>query len=136
VVCLGQQGGLLAWRGEPTDSIMAEVDELSVDQRDPNVTQGLDDARGNVAFGQGRLSEAREAWHRVAEEGPWNVPTCLPMAATAALWSRDAGAAIADLQGLDAIPPHGRLVDARREVILAGIAGLGGRVDASAARDR
>jgi hypothetical protein len=123
---LGQLASLLAWRGESTEAVIAELDRIAVGETDPNVTQGVEDTRACVAFAEGKLVEAREGWHTTARDGPWNIPTCIPMSAVAAIWRRDAASAAADLLILDEAVVHGTLAEARRSAAKAGIAGLGG----------
>lgn len=111
--------------GDPIDDLVADVERLLGGATDPYRIASLDWPKGQVAFSEGRLSEARERWLRAIELVAWHEDLHYP--ARAALWDRDADAVPADLALLDASGVHGPALEADRTTIRAGVAALEGR---------
>jgi tetratricopeptide (TPR) repeat protein len=94
---------------------------------DPTLLMTLYSAAAFEAFAEGRLTEAREAWGRVAETSLANLPDAMGGRARAALWLSDLAEARADLAALDDSGVHGPALETGRSTIRAGIAALEGR---------
>jgi tetratricopeptide (TPR) repeat protein len=124
---LGVSIAIRALRGEPVAGLLADLTGLVGASTDPTPLSSLEATKALEAFATGRLADARVAWLRVAELSANNLPVSLARAARSALWLRDAAAARADLDALDASGVHGRAVEADRATIRAGIASLDGR---------
>ena len=116
-----------AMRSEPTTELIAEITRLAPAGSEPAILSSGEAAKGDEAFGSGRLAAARQAWHRVAELSPMNATDSMARGARAALWMRDASAAQADLDGITAAEVHGAVVDADKLTVRAGLAALEGR---------
>ncbi len=114
-------------RGEPADAVTKEMAALVGAGTDPNLLGALAMANAAYAFGDGRLTDAREAWQRTAELLTEYRPVSLTRSARAALWLGDATAARTDLAGVDASGLHGPAIEADRVTLRAGIAALEGR---------
>jgi class 3 adenylate cyclase/tetratricopeptide (TPR) repeat protein len=131
---LAHKGGLLrqaiavrAGRGEAVEDALTEIEEIDVDQADPQQAVDLLQARAAVAFAAGNLEAARAAWKPigdlVASARSWS----LASAARAALWAGDAAGAREDLAELDVSGVHGPAAEIQRTGIRAGLAALEGR---------
>ncbi len=116
-----------AMRGESTRDLIAEIERLVGADTDPALVASAQTAIGDEAFGSGRLADARQAWHRVAELSPMNLPDAFGRSAHAALWLGDASAARADLELIAGAAVHGPVIDADVLGIRAGLAALEGR---------
>jgi class 3 adenylate cyclase/tetratricopeptide (TPR) repeat protein len=117
----------LAVRGKPVDDALDEIRRLVAGSDDSQLHANVAVAEGFAAFTAGDLDAARAAWHEATALSAANMPTFTARAARAALWSRDASAAGADLQTLAMSGFHGPAVEADRVTIRAGIAALEGR---------
>ncbi len=115
-----------ALRGESVSEGMVELEQLTSDETEPDLIVQLLWARANVALRDGQLSDAASAWRRAASLSASQAPAALYEAARSALWARDIAAAREDLAALDATGFHGRVVEARRTTIRAGLAALEG----------
>jgi tetratricopeptide (TPR) repeat protein len=113
-----------ALRGEQVSEGMAELERLTSDITDPDLLLQLVWARATVALVAGLLAEARSAWRRAASLSASQAPVALYEAGRSALWARDTVAAREDLAALDATGFHGRVVEARRTTLRAGLAAL------------
>jgi tetratricopeptide (TPR) repeat protein len=116
-----------AARGESIDDSLNEVMRLGASI--PGEAWHLVhlDPEANRALAEGRLADARRAWHRMAELDLSQANEFLYRAAVPALWTADTAAASGDLAELDATGVHGRVAAARRLSLQAGLAALGGR---------
>ena len=119
--------GFRAQRGEPVDEPMAELEQLVGDATDIFLISSLLDARAYVAFAEGRLAEAHDAWRRWADM--MAVPAILTWAIRAATWNRDLDAVQEDFAALEASGHHGPVAEADRRTIRAAIAAMDGRTD-------
>ena len=117
-----------AFRGEPLTEELAELERLVGEAPDPFAEVSLQDARGHKALAEGRLTDARSAWHRMIELDPGAGPSYYYQTARAALWGRDSDGARSDLAKLDATGVHGRVIETRRLTIRAGLAALDGQI--------
>ena len=113
--------------GEPTGGVIEEIATLAGSSTDPNVLGSAAMAAAFAAFGEGRLGEAAEAWHRTGDLLTEYRPVSLARSARAALWLGDAAAARTDLAVVDASGLHGPALEADRLTLRAGIAALEGR---------
>jgi class 3 adenylate cyclase/tetratricopeptide (TPR) repeat protein len=125
-----------AFRGEPLIEELAELERLVAEAPDPIAEINLQDARGHKALADGRLADARSAWHRMIELDRGAGPSYHYNTARAALWGADAGGARSDLAAIDATGVHGRVVETRRITIRAGLAALDGLAAESVASYR
>jgi class 3 adenylate cyclase/tetratricopeptide (TPR) repeat protein len=116
-----------AFRGEPLTEELAELARLVADAPEPIAAISLEDVLGHKALAEGRLADARAAWHRMIEKDPGAGPAYYYQTARAALWGRDLDGASTDLARLDETGVHGRVVETRRLTIRAGLAALDGR---------
>jgi class 3 adenylate cyclase/tetratricopeptide (TPR) repeat protein len=116
-----------ACRGESVANGVAELERETAGETEPGLLASVLDTKANAALAGGRLGDARAAWLRMAELITSLAPSCLYQAARPALWGRDLEAVRADLAALDASGVHGRVVEARRATLRAGLAGLGGQ---------
>ncbi|MEO6059299.1 MAG: adenylate/guanylate cyclase domain-containing protein [Candidatus Limnocylindria bacterium] len=115
-----------ACRGESVAEGLAELERATVGETDSGPMVSLLDPRANAALADGRLRDARAAWLHIPELVASLAPISLYQAARAALWDRDLEAVRADLAALDATGVHGRVVEARRATLRAGLAALEG----------
>jgi class 3 adenylate cyclase/tetratricopeptide (TPR) repeat protein len=136
IFAVGNARYLAAWRGEASASIIAEYEALREQSFDASVSQQISDTDAGTALADGRLDEARATWREASRTNPLNAPQGLALAGLASIWAGDPAGARADLAALDATSAHGGLTDARRLAIRAGIDGLEGRIDESAAEYR
>ncbi len=125
---LGIRAWIGSWRGEAVADAFAEVDRLSADFADPGLTSGLHELRADVALSAGRLEEAGVEGLEASRYLPV-APYAFRIAGRAALWRRDAGAAQVALDGIDGYRLPGRVIDATRANLRAGLAALEGRRD-------
>ena len=125
-----------AFRGEPLIEELAELERLVAEAPDPIAEINLQDARGHKALADGRLADARSAWHRMIELDRGAGPSYHYNTARAALWGADADGARSDLAAIDATGVHGRVVETRRLTIRAGLAALDGLTAESVASYR
>ena len=116
-----------AWRGDPTEELLLEVERLAGDTSDRQVLVSVDDARAAGTMSAGALSEAAAAYRRAAAWDTGSTPDVLALAARLSLRDGDAAAAASDLAALEATGARGPAIDARRVSIQAGLAALGGR---------
>ena len=118
-----------AYRGQPVTEVVDEIRRLVGDSSELSPLGQLYDASGNAAFAAGRLADAASDMRRAAEVMAGVAGTGERMtAARAALWQRDAGGAVAELEAIDRAGFHAPAVEARRMTIRAGLAALDGRV--------
>jgi class 3 adenylate cyclase/tetratricopeptide (TPR) repeat protein len=114
-------------RGEPIDAGLAELESLGAHfADDPRWHAPLDDAIGNAALAQGRLDAARAAWLELADLDHDQIPEFRYRTSRPALWNHDAAAMRQDLAAIEATGIHGRVMDARRTTMQAGIAAVEG----------
>jgi hypothetical protein len=106
---------------------MAEVTQLTESSSDPSIMAVRQMAVSSEAFGGGRLAEARAAWHGARNVSTEYQPVFLARSARAAIWLKDAPAALADLAILEDSGGHGPAVEADRTTIRGGLAALDGR---------
>jgi class 3 adenylate cyclase/tetratricopeptide (TPR) repeat protein len=116
-----------AWRGDPVDELLDEVERLAGDTPDRQVLSGAAEARADRTLARGELNEAAAAYRRAAALHTGNAPGCHVLAARASLRAGDPAAAASDLAALEAIGVRGPAIDARRSSIRAGLAALEGR---------
>jgi class 3 adenylate cyclase/tetratricopeptide (TPR) repeat protein len=116
-----------ACRGESVADGMAELERTMEGESSLDLLAGVDDLRANLALAEGRLGDARAAWLRMVELIASLAPSDLYQAARPALWERDLASVRGDLAAIDATGVHGRVVEARRATLRAGIAALDGR---------
>jgi len=116
-----------ACRGESVAEGIAELELLGAGIRDSRWRISILDVEGNARLADGSLEASRRAWHELARLEPDQAPEFRYRAARPALWSRDRGAAHADLAALDATGVHGRVVEIRRLTIRAGLAAVDGQ---------
>jgi class 3 adenylate cyclase/tetratricopeptide (TPR) repeat protein len=112
--------------GEPIDDGLAEMDRLVESHGDPNLVFPTLDTRANAALAAGRLAEARANWHQLGHASS-HAPSAFYQAARPALWASDVAAYREDAAAVDATGFHGRVVEARRATLSAGLAALEGR---------
>jgi class 3 adenylate cyclase/tetratricopeptide (TPR) repeat protein len=126
VVMLGTVVAIRSMRGDSAD-LLAQMQADVGASTDPTLLMTLYSAAAFEAFAEGRLTEAREAWGRVAETSLANLPDAMGGRARAALWLSDLAEARADLAALDDSGVHGPALETGRSTIRAGIAALEGR---------
>jgi len=119
------------YRGLPIDDAHAEAERLLEGVTDTIRLSTLADIRGYVAFGNGRLLEAHDAWVRWGDL--IKTDALLPWAIRPAIWARDLALVREDLARYDASAEHGPLVEAHKTTIRAAIAAVEGR-DSDASR--
>ncbi len=124
---LGRVAGFRAWRGDPVDALLEEMQGLVGATPDPNHAQMLTVVRAIRAFAQGEFEETRAMFRQLALIDAGNANGYLVLAARAALLDRDAASAAADLESLKPTGVHGIWADARGTSIRAGLAALDGR---------
>lgn len=122
-----------ACRGEPIAKELAELKRLVTAHGDPEPATAVADTEANEAFAMGRLHEAAEHWRRSVVGNTSYVPLAHYQAARAALWSGNLGQVVSDLAAIDESGIHGRVVEARRTTLRAGIAAFEGRENESIA---
>jgi tetratricopeptide (TPR) repeat protein len=116
---------LHAFRGDPVDDDVAEIQRLIGDSTDAFRVMTLEDARGWSALAQGRFRDAHDAWQRAASAS--RVAPFWFLAARAALWSKDLASMADDLAAYESSGWRGAVTDAELTTIRAGVAGLEGR---------
>jgi tetratricopeptide (TPR) repeat protein len=126
VMMLGILVQIRSMRGESVD-VLGDIQTQVGGSADPTLLNALYSAAAVEAFVAGRLTEAREAWARLAEISLTNLPEAMGGRARAALWLGDAAEARADLAALDDSGVHGPALETGRATIRAGIAALEGR---------
>jgi hypothetical protein len=126
-VMLGIVVAIRSLRGESATDLLAEMETRLRASTEPTLLISLHFAAAFEAFGAGRLTDAREAWARLAETSRSNLPDAMVGRARAALWLGDVTGARGDLVTLDASGVHGPAVETDRATIRAGIAALEGR---------
>jgi len=114
-------------RGEPVTGRVEELARLVGDSTDVQIQGNAAHMAGFVAFAQGDLEGARDAWHRATALSAGQLMYAAPRAARVELWLGDAAGAAADLAALDGSGAHGPAIDAGKRTIRAGIAALEGR---------
>jgi len=120
---------LRAARGEPTASLVADLEALPESEGDPLRPANVAWSRAWLAFVTGRCDVARTEFHRAAAIMAQGAPDFFLLAARAALLSHDVEAARQDLAVVQRSGRRGRAIDADRTTIRAGIASLEGRPD-------
>jgi len=115
-----------AWRGDPVDELLVEIERLAGDASDRQVLASSVEARATISMARGELAEAAAAYRRTAALETGNSFECLSLAARAAIRTGDPALAAADLAAIEAIGAHGPAIDARRASIQAGLAALDG----------
>jgi len=118
---------LRAWRGEPVDELVDEVERLAREASDPTTLYSATIVHADRALALEELEEAATAYRRAAVLSAGNAPNSYTLAARASLLLGDAAAAAAYLAALEATGAHGSLIEARRISIGAGLAALDGR---------
>ncbi len=119
-----------AARGESIEDMLAEVGQLvAASPGEQQWSMPALDPQGNRALAQGRLAEARDAWHRLADLDSSQSNEFVYRAAVADLWAGDQVAAARDLEEVDATGVHGHVAAARRLSLEAGLAALDGRAE-------
>jgi class 3 adenylate cyclase/tetratricopeptide (TPR) repeat protein len=116
-------------RGESITDGIAELERLAAVHGDPELILPILDTKANDALAAGRLDEAADQWRR-GVEGEGNItyaPQSYYQAARPALWTGKLEQVVADLAAIDATGVHGRVAEARRVTLRAGIAALEGR---------
>jgi class 3 adenylate cyclase/tetratricopeptide (TPR) repeat protein len=116
-----------ACRGDPLGEAIAEMERLGAPITDPAWRLVIDDVEGNAGLAGGRLAESRAAWQHVVELEPTQAPEFLYRSSRGAIWAGDADSVRQDLAALDGTGIHGRVVDARRLTMQAGLTALEGR---------
>jgi hypothetical protein len=127
VVMFGTVVVIRSMRGESAADLLAELQTQLGASTDPTLLGTLHSATAFEAFGASRLTDARDAWGRVAETSLANFPEATGGRARAALWLGDVAGARADLATLDESGVHGSAIETERATIRAGIAALDGR---------
>ena len=115
-----------AARGEPVGVQLADLAATAAEVSDPQVLLFTVDAIAFTALAEGRLVDASEIWREGTRRYELRAHEWLYMAASVALRCRDAERAVRDLAELDRLGLHYPLTEARRAVLLAGLAALGG----------
>jgi class 3 adenylate cyclase/tetratricopeptide (TPR) repeat protein len=115
-----------AYRGEPVDDLMTEIEHLLGDPTDVFRVSTLLDAKASVAFAAGHLREAHDGWRRWVDL--MALPNLLPFAIRPAMWERDFDLVTEDFATLETSGRHGPGAEADRATIQAGLAALEGRV--------
>lgn len=115
-----------AARGEPVAELLDSLKQAAAGVTDPQTLWLSIDALGFVALAEGELAEAGAIYRANVGQYEFTAPGWLWFAAWSAILLGDVPTAEADLEALDAIGGHLSLLDARRTVIRAGLAGLAG----------
>ena len=127
VLLLGMNLRFHAWRGDPSDALLAEIERFAGDLSDIATLLLREVARADLALARGDLDDAAATYRRAAGLTAGNAPTALALAARAALLAREGRAAALDLEAFDATGIHGPSIEARRTSIRAGLAALDDR---------
>jgi class 3 adenylate cyclase/tetratricopeptide (TPR) repeat protein len=127
IIILSNSLIIRACRGESVADGMAELESETEDESSAELLAGVDDLRANAALARGQLDDARAAWLRMVTGIAALAPQDLYQAARPALWMGDMESVRGDLAALDATGVHGRVIEARRVTLRAGIAALEGR---------
>jgi tetratricopeptide (TPR) repeat protein len=122
-----------ACRGEPIEAALEEARRFEAANPNEAWAHVHLDPEGNLALAEDRLADARRAWKRLAQLEPSQPVEFLYRAAVAALWAGDREAVASDLAEIVASGFHGRVNDARRLTIRAGVAALDGQPDEAVA---
>ncbi len=120
---LGVLVQLRAWRGEPVEELVGEVERLVDPTSSVSIFNGAA-ARADRAFALSALPDAAAAYRRVAILSAVNAPDCYVLAARLSLLAKDAASAAADLGAVEATGAHGPAIDAGAASIQAGLAAL------------
>jgi tetratricopeptide (TPR) repeat protein len=94
--------------------------------QDRDMQSGVLDLEGCIAHASGRWGEAAEAWLQVADVSDLNAPYSLPKAGRVAIQAGDGATARRALERLSALGTRGRVTDADRAVVRAGLAAIAG----------
>jgi class 3 adenylate cyclase/tetratricopeptide (TPR) repeat protein len=113
-------------RGDPVESLLAEIERLGESATDRQVVSSLSSARAAMAMLGGGLLETAAAYRRSGALNTGASADAYGLAARAALRAGDAASAAQDLSALVATGARGPAVDARKAAIHAGLAALGG----------
>ena len=124
---LGSLYRVRCWRGEASNDLLDEIEQLAGPAPEPAVAASVEGARGERDFALGEFARTRDASRRMAGLSALNAPSAYALAARAALLAGDRAAAESDLQSLEATGIHGPTIEARRVSIRAGLAALDGR---------
>jgi class 3 adenylate cyclase/predicted ATPase len=123
---------LRAYRGEPTEALVADLEELAAGLGDPLGEIFVRSVRSEVAFAAARYDEARRENRRLSEAFPFHYSGVFLAAAHYRLLARDREGTAADLEEVERAPEaRSRVVDAGRTTIRAGLAALDGDTAAS-----
>ena len=120
---------LTALRGEDPAPLIAELEPMLVGVTDPQFGSYRRMASAWVALVAGRFGEAIADSRAAASQTTYFGPLGLPLAARAAIWSRDPVSAQEALGALSVAANHGAALDTDRVAIRAGLAALDGRPD-------
>ena len=118
-------------RGQSDDASRLEINQRLETLEDRDMEASIFDLNGLAAFGRGDWPKARDEWLKGVPISDFNAPYILPRVAVAAILARDADGAQAALDALAELGTRGRAVDADRSTVRAGIAALGGDLDAA-----
>jgi class 3 adenylate cyclase/tetratricopeptide (TPR) repeat protein len=116
-----------AARGEEMDALVNEIERIEVNLLDPQMQAAVTLLVGDRAAATGDFAMAATAYRRASGISAGGAIGGRPAAARAALLTRDASGAAADLAAYEATGVRGPLVEARRTSIRAGLAALEGR---------
>ncbi len=116
-----------AYRGRPTEELMAEFTRLTPDDTDAATRADFLRAQAAVAFAEGRLDEAHHEAFEAAEISLVNGPHPYAFAARAALWAHDRDRVRRCLEHHEASGHHGPAIELERMTMRAGLAALDGR---------
>ena len=118
---------IAALRGDPIDSRLEGTRLLEADSTNAQDRSNQSVVRAFLAFTSGDLAAARAAWLEAAAAAAGEMPTSVPRAARAALWSGDLAAAIEDVRLIEQSELHGAAFQTDLMTVRAGITTLQGR---------
>ena len=127
VLVLSRIAMLNAWRGGDVDDLLAELEVLLGTEPDGNTARFPQEIRAVSDLVAGRVEAAAPSYRDLATHDRGNARGYLVQAARSSLLARDAAAASADLEGIQATGAHGPWTDACKTAIRAGLAALDGR---------
>jgi hypothetical protein len=116
-----------AWQGQDIDALVEEIEDIARETSDPQSRYSAAVVRADLGFARGDLRGSVAAYRRAATMSAGNAPNVHPQAARSGLLARDAVAAAADLDALEATGVHSPWIESRRVSIRAGLAALDGR---------
>ena len=118
---------ILAYRGAPTERLVADLKALPMSGDDPVKPTTIAWSSATVAFAAGRYDLARARHHENGDLFSQARVEAYFAAARSALLSRDTVGARDDLAVVDALSRRGRVIEADRTTIHAGLAALDDR---------